>query len=82
MYILIDQIDGIRVGEYQDTETPVQIVGGLMTIHGHRMADKRYMLTEKPNRKSMARIVYQPDEMYRRAIVYFNRTANEKRKKK
>ena len=81
-YILIDQIDGVRVGEYEDKETAVQIVGGLMILHGIKMAEDRYTLAEQPDRKGMARVVYQPFEMFQRAIVYFDRNTYNKRKER
>lgn len=83
MYILSDVVDIVRVGEYAIPEDAVKIVGGLMILHGIEMAKGRYVLTEMPNKKGMAKIIYDQKEMWQRALVYYNhntyRTRQERR---
>lgn len=81
-YILTDVIDAHRVGEYENTEDAVKIVGGLMILHGTQMAQNRYVLSETPDRKGMAKIVYDAHEMWKRALVYYNHNTYRNRQEK
>lgn len=78
MIYLWDQTTKEVVGQYQEKEDAVKAVGGIVSLLGELFVRGRFIATLAPTKKGVAEIVYQPDELFRRSLVYVDRSVYER----
>lgn len=78
MIYLWDQMTKELIGQYNEKEDAVKAVGGILSLLGEHFTRGRFVATLAPTKKGEAEIVYQPDELFRRSLVYVDRSVYER----
>lgn len=78
-YFLVDNIDKNSILEVDDPEDAVLYFGGLLSFFPREYFFDRFYLIEQPLKSGKAKIVYHPNELISRGMVYFDPKVYEKR---
>ena len=81
-YHLWEVLDNSELGVYTDTEEAVKHVGRLLSFFGPQNCHGRFVLTESPTKDGKAKIVYHAEQLWRRGLVYFDKSIWEARTRK